>query len=56
MILMFVIDDDQNQPLASDGEEDHFPVRTEPSKLCLTEDPIDCPESSETVTEGRFLY
>jgi hypothetical protein len=52
---MFVIDDDQNQPLASDGEEDHFPVRTEPSKPCLTEDPNDYSESFATVTKCKVL-
>jgi hypothetical protein len=58
---LFVIDDDQNHPLASDGtseaisdgEEDHCPVTSEP---CLTEDPKDYPESSARVTKGRFVY
>ena len=62
-MLLFIIDPDQNHPLASDGtsatiskgEEDHCSVTSEPSKPCLTEDPNDHPESSATVTKGRLL-
>ena len=59
---MLVIEDDQNHPLASDGtsatisegEKDHCPVTSEPSRPCLTKDLNDFPESSTTV-KGRFL-